>query len=207
MAVEFWIEMVTNKSFEKLIELSKKYKMVVIGGWAAYLLTNLHKSKDIDIIVDYDVLFKMKKEHALVKNERLKKYEIKAGEFDIDIYLPSYSKLMLPIKKILSNTQSVNGIRVPKPEVLVILKQGAEIDRRNSIKGKKDLIDILALLIYSGFDMAKYKILIKEENLMFLAKELVNEIMAFDSRDLKYIGLNVKEFSDWKKKFLLEFKK
>ena len=207
MAVEFWAEMVTGKSFEKLMDLSKKYKLVVIGGWAAYLLTKLHKSKDIDIIVDYDTLFKMKREYALVKNERLKKYEIKSGEFDIDIYLPSYSKLMLPIKRILSNTKSVNGIHVPKSEALVILKQGAEIDRRNSLKGKKDLIDILALLIHSGFDITKYRDLIKEEGLMFLAKELVNEIMAFDSRDLKYIGLNVKEFSDWKKKFIFTFKK
>lgn len=202
MVEEFWNDIVTQKSFEKLIEISKKYKFVVIGGWAVYLLTNMHKSKDIDIIIDYNVLLELKSEYTLEKNDRLKKYEIKTGDFDIDIYLPSFSKLMLPISRIISSTQSAKGFEIPKSEVLVVLKQGAEIDRRSSIKGRKDLIDILTLLIFSGFDAKYYLKLIEEENMFFLKKELIDEVKRFDLKDLKYLNMNTKNFADWKKNFL-----
>lgn len=202
MVEEFWNDIVTQKSFEKLIEISKKYKFVVIGGWAVYLLTNMHKSKDIDIIIDYNVLLELKSEYTLEKNDRLKKYEIKTGDFDIDIYLPSFSRLMLPISKIICNTQSVRSFEIPRSEVLVVLKQGAEIDRRSSIKGRKDLIDILTLLIFSGFDAKYYLKLIEEENMFFLKKELIDEVKRFDLKDLKYLNMNTKDFADWKKNFL-----
>ena len=203
MMNEFWNEFVTEKSFEKLVELSKKYKFIVIGGWAAYLLTGLHKSKDIDLVVDYDTLFNMKKEYAINKNDRLKKYEIKFGEFDVDLYLPAFSRLMLPIKVIAENAIRIKGLTSPKPEALVILKQGAEIDRRNTIKGRKDMIDIITILVLSNFDIGFYRKLLKNEKLEHLEHELVSIVKRFDLKDLKYLGMNVKEFSEWKKKFLL----
>jgi len=203
MMNEFWNEFVTEKSFEKLVELSKKYKFIVIGGWAAYLLTGLHKSKDIDLVVDYDTLFNMKKEYAINKNDRLKKYEIKLGEFDVDLYLPAFSRLMLPIKVIAKNAIRIKGLTAPKPEALVILKQGAEIDRRNTIKGRKDMIDIITILVLSDFDIGFYRKLLKNEKLEHLEHELVSIVKRFDLKDLKYLGMNVKEFSEWKKKFLL----
>ena len=203
MMNEFWNEFVTEKSFEKLVELSKKYKFIVIGGWAAYLLTGLHKSKDIDLVVDYDTLFNMKKEYAINKNDRLKKYEIKFGEFDVDLYLPAFSRLMLPIKVIAKNAIRIKGLTAPKPEALVILKQGAEIDRRNTIKGRKDMIDIITILVLSNFDIGFYRKLLKNEKLEHLEHELVSIVKRFDLKDLKYLGMNVKEFSEWKKKFLL----
>ena len=206
MIEDFWSEIVTGKSFEKLVELSKKYNVVVIGGWAVYLFTNMHKSKDIDIVIDYDTLFKMKSEYAIEKNDRLKKYEAKLGEFDIDIYLPSYSKLMLPIKLILEHTKSIKGMTTPTQEVLLILKQGAEINRRDSIKGRKDIIDIITLLIFSGFNFKIYRKLLKDYKLEFLENELIYEIKSFSLKDLKYIGLNQKEFSKWKKDFMASIK-
>lgn len=203
---EFWNDLATSKSFEKLIDMSKKYKFTVIGGWAVYLITSRHKSKDIDIIIDYHELLKIKDEYSIEKNDRLKKYEIKTGEFDIDIYLPSYSKLMLPIKEIISNPISIKGMNVPRPEVLLILKQGAEIDRRSSIKGRKDMIDIITLLVFSNFDVSFYRLLLKDHGIEFLESELTGIIRRFDLKDLKYIGLNAKGFSNWKNDFLHKLK-
>jgi len=114
---EFWNDSVTKKSFEKLLEISKKYDVTVIGGWAAYLWTGMHKSKDIDLILDYNTLLAIRSEYAVEKNERLRNYEIKGEDFDIDLYLPSYSALPLPVETILKNTRVINGIKVPIPEI------------------------------------------------------------------------------------------
>jgi hypothetical protein len=201
-ASEFWNEMVTKKSWEELILLSKKYDFILIGGWAAYLWTGLHKSKDIDIVVDYDVLNHLRADFELVKNERLRKYEIRRNEFDIDIYLPGYSMLSFPVERLNAHIQNVKGLKVPSPEALVILKQGAEIERRGSIKGKKDLVDILTLMIHSGFSVEKYLKLLRSLDLKKFEEELKTEIMLFSTDDIKYLGINFNEFAKWKKSFL-----
>ena len=51
--MEYWNELITQKSWDVLQKL-KKINFVLIGGWASYLWTSSHKSKDIDIIVDFN---------------------------------------------------------------------------------------------------------------------------------------------------------
>lgn len=204
---EFWSELVTRKSWEKLISLSKEYKFIVIGGWAAYLWTGMHKSKDIDLVIDYDTLNLLKGRFTLEKNERLRKYEIKMGEFDVDLYLPGYSKLAFPVEKLVECSAIVQGIKVPSPEALVILKQGAEIERRGSIKGRKDLIDIMAILLNSGFSLEKYREIIPKYGLSGFEEALEKEVMLFSTRDLDYLSINLNEFAKWKRNFIKELKK
>jgi hypothetical protein len=204
---EFWSELVTKASWEKLLEISKQYDFILIGGWSAYLWTKAHKSKDIDIVVDYTVLDAMRASlGALSKNERLKKYEIKLEEFDIDIYLAHWSKLAVPVEALLHHTATVEGIKTVIPELLVILKQGAEIDRRGSIKGKKDQIDIITLLVFSGFRLARYRQLLGEFKLGHFEAELKRVVQSFDERDLAYLGMDHQQFVKWKRKFLEEMK-
>jgi len=205
-AKEFWNESVTKKSFEKLLELNRKYRIILIGGWAVYLWTGMHKSKDIDVVVDYDTLLAIRAEYAVEKNERLRKYEIKGEEFDIDLYLPSYSRLALPVETIIKESRMVNGFNVPVPEVLLILKQGAEIERRGSIKGRKDLIDIATLLIHSDFDVKKYRALLKDGKIEHFEEELLNEINEITPKDLAYLGIDLNEFAKWKRGFLKKLK-
>ena len=103
--MEFWNDEITDKSWNKLVELKKEINFVLIGGWAVYLYTKLHKSKDIDIVIDYSSLRQLQVNYILNKNERLKKYEIKMNDgFDIDIYVPNYSRLAIPIKDIISTS-------------------------------------------------------------------------------------------------------
>ncbi len=201
---EFWHDVVTKKSWEFLLKFSKKHKFILIGGWAAYLWTKTHKSKDIDIIVDYETLYSLKNEFNIIKNERLKKYEIKEGEFDIDIYLPYYSKLTVPIEIIKEYSVVVQSIKVPTPEILILLKQGAELERRGTPKGKKDVIDILTILIHTDFSLSIYKKIVKKLNLNKFTKELFNTIKGFNIKELFYIGINANEYAKWKKNFLKE---
>jgi hypothetical protein len=204
--VEFWNDSITKRSWDELLSLSKKYDFIVIGGWAAYLWIGIHKSKDIDIVVEYDLLNQLRQDFDLVKNERLNKYEIKMGEFDLDIYLPGYSKLSFPVEKIREHVQTVKGLKVPVPEALVILKQGAEKERRGSIKGKKDLIDIITILIHSGFSIKKYLSLLDSLSIKGFEKELETELSLFNTDDIRYIGIDFNQFAKWKKAFLKELK-
>jgi hypothetical protein len=197
---EFWNEIMTQASWEKLQELSGEFDFVLIGGWAAYLWCGMHKSKDIDIIVDYGTLPKIKERYPLTKNDRLKKYEVKFQGFDIDIYLPFYSKLALPLEDLVRSAVKVKGIRTVPLEALLILKQAAEIDRRNSVKGQKDAIDILTILVYGGIDLKEYNKMLRRYELTQYIDELRYVIENVDPRNLKFLDMNVKSFSDWKKK-------
>ncbi len=202
--MEFWNSLLTEKSWNKLQDLKKMgFKFIVIGGWAAYLYTKQHKSKDIDIIVpDFDSLGLLKKEYGLVKNDNLKKYEIKMGEIDIDIYSPYYSKLTIPLEDVLHETKNVLGFEVVSPEILLILKQGAELDRRDSVKGQKDRIDIVTLLCYAELNFDKYLGLLKRYKLEYFFRRLKEIIKTF--KDIKHLNLNDKEYSRIKNKILKE---
>jgi len=206
MAVEFWNDSVTAASWEKLVELSKKYKFVVIGGWAAYLWTGAQKSKDIDIVVDYSALRELMRDFGVLKNERLSKYEIRLERFDIDIYLPHFSKLAVPAEEIMESAQNARGIAAASPEMLLILKQGAEIERRQTVKGRKDAIDIANILLHSGVDLKKYAVLAGKFGHSGYTKELESVISRLGERDLQYIGLEFVAFKKWKRKILEEIR-
>ncbi|MBI2522881.1 hypothetical protein HYW19_00665 [Candidatus Woesearchaeota archaeon] len=200
--MEFWSSLLTEKSWNLLKELSKKdFNFIVIGGWATYLWIKLHKSKDIDIIIpNFEELEYLKKNYDLRKDENLKKYEIKFEEIDVDIYVPYYSKLALPIEEIKSHITKIENMQVVRPEVLLILKQGAELDRKDSVKGSKDRIDIMALLIFSEIDFKGYRLLLKMHNISHYANRLLSIVTDF--KDIKYLDLNPREFKLKKRELL-----
>ena len=200
--MEFWSELLTKASWERLILLKKEFKFILIGGWAAYLHTGLHKSKDIDIMVDYDVLKKLEQKYDLVKNNRLKKYEIKSGRFDINIYVPYFSDLAIPLEDLSNQTVMIKGINTLRAEPLLILKQGAEIDRRNSIKGEKDAIDIITIILHSDINWKEYVKLLKKYKKENFKDELIFVINNFSDKDLHYLRIDFNEFKKWKKKII-----
>jgi hypothetical protein len=203
---EFWNEAATRASWVKLTEIAKQFDFILIGGWAVYLWTKAHKSKDIDIVVDYKTLDALKSSFGLVKNERLKKYEIKQDSFDIDVYVSHYSRLAVPVDALAGHAAKIEGISTVVPEMLVMLKQGAEIERGHSIKGRKDSIDLLTLLIYSGFDLKKYRAMLREFKLERYEDELGRVVRSFSKDDLPYLGMNHQEFVKWKRAFLEKLK-
>ena len=123
--MEYYHNIITEKSFQLFQQLRRDYHFILIGGWAVFLYTHSLKSKDIDIVIDYDELEKLKKKFTVVKNDRLKKYEIKIDGIDIDIYLPFYSELGIPAEEIQKYAGTREGFTVPQIEILLILKQVA----------------------------------------------------------------------------------
>jgi hypothetical protein len=150
-------------------------------------------------------LNELKGRYIINKNEKLHKYEIKLEKFDIDIYLPNYSRLTIPAEDILSDyKKEIGGFAVPIPEALLILKLGAMKDRLNSLKGSKDQIDVLSLLFYSGIDLALFSKILEKYGFTNYLHDLQGLLKTFDKEMLKYINLNEKSFSKLKKKRLGE---
>lgn len=195
----YYHDLITEKSWKFLQDLKRNFNFILIGGWAVFLYTKGLKSKDIDIICDYTELEKLKTNYELVKNERLKKYEIHAGEFDIDIYVPYYSKLGIPVEAIQKNTRLLDGFSVPTPEALLILKQKAWQERKQSLKGEKDKIDIISLLMIDP-DFEQYKALIVKYNL----KEWSQDILKIldETLEVEELSINKHQFSRLKAKII-----
>lgn len=155
----FWNELITEKSWDHLQALRRRFQFVLIGGWAVFLYTRHLKSKDIDIVVDYGVLYQLRQVYPLAKNERLKKYEIRLDEVDVDIYVPNFSTPGLPAEVLLQEAVEREGFQVPSLEQLLIMKEYAHSQRQGSAKGEKDSLDLLSLLVTGSIEWDRYHLL------------------------------------------------
>lgn len=70
--MQFYHNIITQKSFEFLQKLNQQYDFILIGGWAVFLYSHSIKSKDIDIILEYHNLARLKEKYDVFKNDRLK---------------------------------------------------------------------------------------------------------------------------------------
>jgi len=136
---------ITQKSWKELTKLGKTCNFVLIGGWATYLYTKTLKSKDINSLIQYEELGKLRKKYNVAKNGRLKKYEARREEIQIDIYLPHYSAIGIHIKNLMKQTTSLEGFTLLKKEWLLALKIYVLSQRVRTTKGEKDFLDILSL--------------------------------------------------------------
>lgn len=132
----------------------------------------------------------LKNSYDLRKNDKMKKYEIKTGEIDIDIYVRHFSPLIIPPEKI--EATKIEGFDVAKPEFLLALKQAAEEQRSSSEKGEKDRVDIINLLLKCDIDFAKYAGLLRESNKEHLIRKLITIVKTCKEYD--YFGMNPREF-------------
>ncbi len=82
----------------------------------------------------------------------------------------------IKVEEIMNQTTLIENFRLAEPEVLLILKQGAELERKESEKGRKDRIDIMDMLIKTGINFKKYHSLLKKHNLQTYSKKLITII-------------------------------
>lgn len=200
--MEFWNSDITGESWNQLISLSKKYKFVLIGGWAIYMYTKLQKSRDIDMVVDYVQTRPLFADFQMRNNPSLRKYEIKFQKFNVDVYTPFYSRLSVSPQDLLNNYRVIENIMVSRVEEMLILKPGAFYDRKSSIKGQKDRVDIAGLVFYSTVDYSRLRVLLnqyKKESYMDLLLDAVGNI---DRHLLPYLNLNESTYSKIRKRTL-----
>lgn len=197
--MDYYRNIITEKSWVTLQSLVVDYSFVLIGGWAVWLWTKRLKSKDIDIIIDFPTLAKLKERYNFTKNDRLKKYEAVDGSVQIDIYVPHWSVIGVPAEDLLPMAVTREGFRVAPPESLLITKQVAYASRAGSVKGRKDLIDIISLLLLEEFNWKTYQTLTKQysPNLFPSLSTVV-----ISQRSLPELNLNLHTYSRLKRQWL-----
>lgn len=198
--MDYYQNLITEKSWKILKNLRKNHDFVLIGGWAVWIWTKALKSKDIDIIIDYDELAKLQKEYEVIKNNRLLKYEIKREEVDIDIYLPFYSNLGIAVEKVINHKIIKDGFEVIEREVLIILKQYVYSQRQGSAKGEKDKIDIILIALDADFDWKKYKLFLEEFKLPKFKEDLKK--LLSQTYEIAEIAMSRHAFAKRKKQIL-----
>lgn len=203
--MNFYHNLITQKSWQVLQNLRKKYQFILIGGWAVFLYTKALKSKDIDLVAEHEDLEKLREEFEVSKNVRLKKYEARAEEVEIDIYVPFYSNPGIPAEDLKQYATRIEGFCVPGAEILAILKMRALVQRSATPKGRKDLIDILSLFKLVEFDFSKLQSVFAKYNLDELANAAKKMIL--QTGEVGELGLNTHKMARLKKRILplLEF--
>lgn len=198
--MDYYRDSVTSRSWEFLVELHRTFRIAVIGGWAVWLYTRQLKSKDIDIIVELPDLSKLREAFPISKNERLKKYELRRGEIQVDVYAPFYSKLGVPAEDIIRDARIVDGFRLPSPELLLVLKAVAWNARRGSAKGRKDFLDMISLLQVKNLNYAHVRHFLTTYNLAQIKALFVDELKRTTKID--ELSLNSHQLSRAKRTWL-----
>ena len=198
--MEYYHDLVTEKSWRELKYLSRSLNFVLIGGWAVYLYTRQLKSKDIDIIVDFNQLPVLEKNYALSKNDRLKKYEAVKEEVQIDVYLPHYSRLGLPVEDLLSRSWGLEGFKVLDVNYLAVLKIFTLGQRGRSPKGGKDFLDIISLIISMKVSLPTVRKIVSEYRLSS-ESGFFREMLSERDRLLE-LNLNPHQYARVKKQIL-----
>lgn len=200
--MNYYRDVTTDQSWNMLKNLSKTVDFILIGGWAVWIYTKQLKSKDIDIIVSFEELDKLKLRFPVTKNDRLHKYEIIQGPIQIDIYVPFWSDLGFPVDLMSTFSHVHDGFTVPPAEILLITKQNAYLARRGSAKGRKDLVDIVSLSLLPELDFTKYKTMLEktgkeQQRLLMQLRNLISSQI-----DLPELSLNRHQYAKIKRDIL-----
>ncbi|MBU1016584.1 hypothetical protein KJ678_00255 [Patescibacteria group bacterium] len=192
--------MTTEKSFLELQNLKKKIDFILIGGWAVYFYTKALKSKDIDIVVDFDKLSILRKNYNLFKNARLNKYEAIKGEVQIDIYLPHFSRIGIPVEDLIGNVTNLEGFKVLDKDYLLALKIFVSSQRAQTPKGMKDFIDVVSLIHFALADLEKVKKILSKYKIAGAFKSVRD--IAERTFEIQELNLNKHQFSKLRKLLL-----
>jgi len=202
--MEYYHNLITQRSWIELQNLKKMIDFVLIGGWAVYLYTGALKSKDIDIIVEFDKLPILGKHYQLNKNSRLNKYEAIKEDVQIDIYLPHYSNLGIPAEQLAKQTSYLEGFKVLESNYLMVLKLYTLKQRGRSVKGKKDFVDILSLMLSKSINLEKVSKIVEMYSLQ-ASFNCFREFLA-EYYEVPELGLNKHQFSKMKKEIVVFFR-
>ena len=192
----YYLDSVTEKSWRFLTELKRKYHFVLIGGWAVWLYTQQLKSKDIDIVIDLPTLDALKSAYEIEKNHRLKKYQLRRGEVEVDIYVPFFSDPGVPSEQIIDRAAMFNGFNLPTVEMLIMLKLAAWRQRRASAKGRKDFLDIISLLRLGKLQPDRSRPGIMKDKMADVIKEFKQELLS--TTEISELGINRHQISKHK---------
>ena len=155
-----------DRSYDVLRKIAKEADFVLVGGWAVHSYVNLQRSLDIDIAIDYKPLEYFRRYGALQAYPNFNVKYIIVDGITVDLFIPEFADkdLPFPVSTILSNYVKIDNIKVVKKELLLLLKLWGYFGN-DETKLKKDVIDVVSLLLYGNIDLNKVKKLIEKYKL------------------------------------------
>ena len=148
-------------NFDRLVslchEIGRLYEpgLIFIGGIGVYLhainagdLKELAEAtKDADLYISISGFSELREIEELSPNPRLNKHEFRKGGFSFDVYTERHSSLPVPYAEVAADAREYDGVKVAAPEHLLVLKLDAAVDRKGSEHGRKDIKDIIRLML------------------------------------------------------------
>ena len=152
--------MVDDTEFTKLIgvcgEIAQDFPdgLVFIGGIAVYLHSLNFKetealaetTHDGDFYISISDMADLREIEELTSNRRLSKHQMIKRGFEFDVHTERQAALAVPFDEVEAHSQTYDLFRVACPEHLLVLKMAAYKDRKGSVKGEKDVRDILKIV-------------------------------------------------------------
>jgi len=157
MPMQFWNEEQTKKSRELLNMLASSVDFVLIGGWAVYMYIRQQMSLGVDLAITYNSLEYFRKYGINDYKDMKVKYSIVNGVY-VDLFIEDFSDkdLPVPVSTILKEYNIIEGIKVVDKELLLLLKLWGYF-RADEQKIRKDMLDVLGLMLYGDIDLKKFK--------------------------------------------------
>ena len=153
-----------SRDFDRLVslchEIGRRYEpgLIFIGGIGVYLhainspgVKDLAEAtKDADLYISISGFSDLREIEEVSANRRLNKHEFRKDGFSFDVYTERHSDLPVPYAEVAANAHRYDGVRVAAPEHLLTLKLDAAVDRKGSEHGRKDIKDIIRLMLVAG---------------------------------------------------------
>ena len=175
----------TATDFERLVslchEIGRLYEpgLVFIGGIGVYLhaintpgLAELAEAtRDADLYISISGFSDLREIEELSANTRLNKHEFRKGGFSFDVYTERQSGLPVPYAEVAADVREYDGVKVAAPEHLLVLKLEAAVERKGSEHGRKDVKDIIRLMLVaaaSTFDAKRCAAFMQDRHLAML---------------------------------------
>jgi len=191
-----WRDEVVERSWRVLRELNGFADFVLIGGWGVYLWTRKLKSRVIDVYVDQNNFYKLQSEltlkgYALKRNVGLKKFETLISDVEVDIYTPFASRLVIPCLDVFDRKlySVIERFKVAVPEVLLLLKAQAALDRWHAEKGVKDRVDIISLLKFADVKRDVLEQMLREYDTRHTLRDAIRRTISESRIEYKFLGL------------------
>ncbi len=195
MQRQFWNDEKAGKSLEVLRQLQAELDFVLIGGWAVYSYVGAEKSEDVDIAIGLDKLYFFTKYGIEEYSGTTIRHSTIRGT-TVDLFIEGYSdrNLPVPVSRIMQDYTLIEGIKVVRKELLLLLKLWGYFGNEET-KIRKDIIDVAILVFYGDIDFGSFSGYVNEYKISKRrSSEVLLEYLDKSEALWEYISPTKKEF-------------
>lgn len=196
-----------DKSWDRVLsgvhELAEEFPegMVLIGGVAVWFHSKklsderlLMMSHDVDCFLSTVDFGTLREYDEVIENRRLGKFQVIRSGVDFDIYVERRNGLVVPYEDVQRKSVVLDGVRCASTAHLLVLKIEAYMDRKTSVKGHKDALDIIKILMLIATQYRYAKV--EYEDIMHTSQEGLDAISGIAKDSALYYEISKKNRHD-----------